>query len=79
MSANDPAPSRRKLLKTGLAAAGAAAAALSADAVTVSAEADASALRSSQAPSQSSAVVTARRFRGWISRGSGADERRCRI
>ncbi len=52
--------SRRRLLKTGLAAAGAAA-------IGVSAEAEASALRS-----QSPAVVTARRFRGWISRGSGA-------
>ena len=65
MSAKDPAPSRRSLLKTGLAAAGAAAVGMSADA-------EASALRSSQAPSQSPAVVAARRFRGWISRGSGA-------
>jgi S-(hydroxymethyl)glutathione dehydrogenase / alcohol dehydrogenase len=51
--------SRRRLLKTGLAAAGAAA-------VGVSARRDASA-----AQSQGPAVVTARRFRGWISRGSG--------
>jgi S-(hydroxymethyl)glutathione dehydrogenase/alcohol dehydrogenase len=51
--------SRRRLLKTGLAAAGAAA-------VGVSANRDASA-----AQSQGPAVVTARRFRGWISRGSG--------
>jgi S-(hydroxymethyl)glutathione dehydrogenase/alcohol dehydrogenase len=56
--------SRRRLLKTGLAAAGAAA-------IGVSAEAKASALRSSAAQSQGPAIVTARRFRGWISRGSG--------
>jgi S-(hydroxymethyl)glutathione dehydrogenase/alcohol dehydrogenase len=51
--------SRRRLLKTGLAAAGAAA-------IGVSAEARASARQA-----QGAAVVTARRFRGWISRGSG--------
>ena len=77
MSANDSAPSRRKLLKTGLAAAGAAALGATADAEASAlrldaADAQASALRSSQAQSQSPAVVTARRFRGWISRGSGA-------
>ncbi len=64
MDAEEPNPSRRSLLKTGLAAAGAAA-------IGMSAEADASALRPSAAQSQSPAVVTARRFRGWISRGSG--------
>jgi S-(hydroxymethyl)glutathione dehydrogenase / alcohol dehydrogenase len=58
--------SRRRVLKTGLAAAGAAAIGVSAEA-TLSAEANASALRA-----QSPAVVTARRFRGWISRGSGS-------
>jgi len=46
--------SRRRLLKTGLAAAGAAAIGVSA-----------------QAQSPGPAVVTARRFRGWISRGTG--------
>jgi S-(hydroxymethyl)glutathione dehydrogenase/alcohol dehydrogenase len=51
--------SRRRLLKSGLAAAGAAA-------VGVSANRDASA-----AQAQGPAVVTAGRFRGWISRGSG--------
>lgn len=51
--------SRRRLLKTGLAAAGVAA-------VGVSANDDASA-----AQSQGPAVVTARRFRGWISHGTG--------
>jgi S-(hydroxymethyl)glutathione dehydrogenase/alcohol dehydrogenase len=56
MDAEDAHPSRRGLLKTGLAAAGAAAIGSSAEAV---------------AQSQSAAVVTARRFRGWISRGSG--------
>jgi S-(hydroxymethyl)glutathione dehydrogenase/alcohol dehydrogenase len=56
MDAEDAHPSRRSLLKTGLAAAGAAAIGSSAEAV---------------AQSQSAAVVTARRFRGWISRGSG--------
>src|SRR5512134_2331728 len=55
MDAEDAHPSRRSLLKTGLAAAGAAAIGVSADA----------------AQSRSAAVVTARRFRGWISRGSG--------
>ena len=56
--------SRRRLLKTALAAAGAA--------VTgVSAEAEASALRFIAEQSQSAAVTTARRFRGWVSRGSG--------
>jgi S-(hydroxymethyl)glutathione dehydrogenase/alcohol dehydrogenase len=56
MDAEDAQPSRRRLLKTGLAAAGAAAAASSAEVI---------------GQSQSAAVVTARRFRGWISRGSG--------
>ena len=66
MDAKDAHPSRRSLLKTGLAAAGAAAIGVTADA-----DAEASALRPSAAQSQSPAVVTARRFRGWISRGSG--------
>jgi S-(hydroxymethyl)glutathione dehydrogenase/alcohol dehydrogenase len=52
----DTARSRRSVLKSGLAAAGAAA-------IGVSAKAE----EQSQAP----AVVTARRFRGWVSRGSG--------
>ena len=65
MNADDVAPSRRKLLKTGLAAAGAAA-------VGLSAEAEASALRQTSAQSRSAAVSTGRKFRGWISRGSGA-------
>jgi S-(hydroxymethyl)glutathione dehydrogenase / alcohol dehydrogenase len=56
--------SRRTLLKTGLAAAGAAA-------IGVSAEANASALRPNAEQSQSASLVTARRFRGWVSRGSG--------
>ena len=64
MNPND-APSRRSLLKTGLAAAGAAA-------IGVSADAEASAHRAPEAQSSAPAVVTARRFRGWISRGSGA-------
>jgi S-(hydroxymethyl)glutathione dehydrogenase / alcohol dehydrogenase len=64
MDADDAHPSRRSLLKTGLAAAGAAA-------IGLSAEAKASALRADSAQSRSPAVVTARRFRGWISRGSG--------
>src|SRR5688572_17157478 len=64
MAAEDAHRSRRSLLKTGLAAAGLAA-------VGVSAEAEASAPRVSAAQSQGPAVVTARRFRGWISRGSG--------
>jgi S-(hydroxymethyl)glutathione dehydrogenase / alcohol dehydrogenase len=58
MNPND-APSRRSLLKTGLAAAGAAA-------IGASAEANPSA-----AQSQGPALVTGRRFRGWISRGTG--------
>jgi S-(hydroxymethyl)glutathione dehydrogenase/alcohol dehydrogenase len=62
MDAEDVHPSRRSLLKTGLAAAGAA--------IGVSAEAHA-ALRASAEQSQSAAVVTGRRFRGWVSRGSG--------
>jgi S-(hydroxymethyl)glutathione dehydrogenase/alcohol dehydrogenase len=66
MDAKDAHPSRRSLLKTGLAAAGAAAIGVTADA-----DAKASALRSGAEQSQSPAVVTARRFRGWISRGSG--------
>jgi len=65
MAAEDAHRSRRSLLKTGLAAAGAAA-------IGMPAEAEASALHPSAAPSQSPAVVTARRFRGWISRGSGS-------
>jgi S-(hydroxymethyl)glutathione dehydrogenase/alcohol dehydrogenase len=64
MSAENPAPSRRKILKTGLAAAGAAALGTSADA-------NASALHPSPAQSQTPVVSTKRRFRGWISRGSG--------
>jgi len=52
--------SRRRLLKTGLAAAGAAAIGASVDAPARAAQ------------SQGPAVITARRFRGWISRGSGA-------
>jgi S-(hydroxymethyl)glutathione dehydrogenase/alcohol dehydrogenase len=67
MDTNDIAPSRRSLLKTGLAAAGAAAIGVAANA-----DAKASALRPSAEQSQSAAVVTGRRFRGWISRGSGA-------
>ena len=66
MDAEDAHPSRRSLLKTGLAAAGAAAIGLTADA-----DAKAPALRAGAEQSQSPAVVTARRFRGWISRGSG--------
>jgi S-(hydroxymethyl)glutathione dehydrogenase / alcohol dehydrogenase len=58
MESEDANPSRRSLLKTGLAAAGAAAVGLSAEA--------------SASQSQSAAIVTGRRFRGWISRGSGA-------
>ena len=65
MDAEDAHPSRRSLLKTGLAAAGGAA-------IGVSAEADASALRERAEQAQSAAIVTARRFRGWISRGSGS-------
>ena len=66
MDAESAHPSRRSLLKTGLAAAGAAAIGVTADA-----DAKASALRAGAEQSQSPAVVTARRFRGWISRGSG--------
>ena len=66
MDAEDAHPSRRSLLKTGLAAAGAAAIGVTADA-----DANASALRGDAEQSQSPAVVTARRFRGWVSRGSG--------
>ena len=62
MDAEDVHPSRRSLLKTGLAAAGAA--------IGVSAEAHA-ALRAGAEQSRSAAVVTGRRFRGWVSRGSG--------
>jgi S-(hydroxymethyl)glutathione dehydrogenase / alcohol dehydrogenase len=70
MDANDTPPSRRSLLKTGLAAAGAAAVGLS------YADAEASALRTADAEASalrqgSAAIVTGRRFRGWISRGSG--------
>jgi S-(hydroxymethyl)glutathione dehydrogenase/alcohol dehydrogenase len=67
MDTNDPAPSRRTLLKTGLAAAGAAAVG-----VTAAADAKASALRQASAQSSSAAVSTGRKFRGWVSRGSGA-------
>jgi Zn-dependent alcohol dehydrogenase len=66
MDAEDAHPSRRSLLKTGLAAAGAAAIGVTADA-----DPKASALPAGAEQSQSPAVVTARRFRGWISRGSG--------
>ena len=65
MDADDAHPSRRSLLKTGLAAAGAAA-------IGVSAGAEASAPRENAEQSRSAAVVTGRRFRGWISRGSGS-------
>ena len=71
MDAEDAPPSRRSLLKKGLAAAGAAAIGLTADADAADADAKASALRAGAEQSQSPAVVTARRFRGWISRGSG--------
>jgi S-(hydroxymethyl)glutathione dehydrogenase/alcohol dehydrogenase len=71
MDAEDAPPSRRSLLKTGLAAAGAAAIGLTADPDAADADAKASALRAGAEQSQSPAVVTARRFRGWISRGSG--------
>jgi len=66
MDAEDAHPSRRSLLKTGFAAAGAAAIG-----VTPDADVKVSALRAGAEQSQSPAVVTARRFRGWISRGSG--------
>jgi len=71
MDAEDAPPSRRSLLKTGLAAAGAAAIGLTADPDAADADAKASALRAGAEQSQSPAIVTARRFRGWISRGSG--------
>jgi len=64
MDAEDAHPSRRSLLKTGLAAGAAA--------IGVSVEAEASALRATEELSQSAAIVTSRRFRGWISRGSGS-------
>jgi S-(hydroxymethyl)glutathione dehydrogenase/alcohol dehydrogenase len=64
MDAEDAHPSRRRLLKTGLAAAGAAAIGSSADAR--------SARRPGAEQSQGAALVTGRRFRGWISRGSGS-------
>ena len=67
MDAEDAHPSRRSLLKTGFAAAGAAAIGVTADA-----DAKASALRAGAEQSQSAALVTGRRFRGWISRGSGS-------
>jgi S-(hydroxymethyl)glutathione dehydrogenase / alcohol dehydrogenase len=67
MDAEDAHPSRRSLLKTGFAAAGAAAIGVTADA-----DANASALRAGAEHSQSAALVTGRRFRGWISRGSGS-------
>jgi S-(hydroxymethyl)glutathione dehydrogenase/alcohol dehydrogenase len=63
MDAEDAHPSRRSLLKTGLAAGAAA--------IGLSAEAKASALRATEEQSQSAAIVTGRRFRGWVSRGSG--------
>ena len=66
MDADDAHPSRRSLLKTGLAA-GAAAIGVTADA-----DAKPSALRAGAEQSQSAALVTGRRFRGWISRGSGS-------
>jgi S-(hydroxymethyl)glutathione dehydrogenase/alcohol dehydrogenase len=74
MDVEDAHPSRRSLLKTGLAAAGAATIGVSAEAdlsAGASAKTEASALRPSAGQSQGAAVVTARRFRGWISRGSG--------
>jgi S-(hydroxymethyl)glutathione dehydrogenase/alcohol dehydrogenase len=64
MDAEDASPSRRSLLKTGLAAAGAAA-------IGVPAVADASGRSARAEQSQSATVITRRRFRGWISRGSG--------
>jgi S-(hydroxymethyl)glutathione dehydrogenase / alcohol dehydrogenase len=67
MNPND-ASSRRTLLKTGLAAAGAAAIGVSADAAFDSAQAR----DPNAAQSQGPALVTGRRFRGWISRGSGS-------
>jgi len=63
MDAEDVHPSRRSLLKTGLAAGAAA--------IGLSAEAKASALRATEEQSQSAAIVTGRRFRGWVSRVSG--------
>ena len=57
MDAEDAHASRRSLLKTGLAAAGAAALGSAPDVL---------------AQSRSASVSTARRFRGWVSRGSGA-------
>jgi S-(hydroxymethyl)glutathione dehydrogenase / alcohol dehydrogenase len=73
MDDEDAHPSRRSLLKTGLAAAGAAASVTAdADAAFDSAHAgQSSGLRSGAEQSRSPAVITARRFRGWISRGSG--------
>ena len=64
---NDTTPSRRSLLKAGLAAAGAAAIGASADAAFDSAQAK----DPSAAQSQGPALATGRRFRGWISRGAG--------
>ena len=65
MSATDSRTSRRRLLKKGLAAAGA----------TALAPSHLRTLTPSHlrplAQSQSSAISTARRFRGWVSRGSG--------
>jgi S-(hydroxymethyl)glutathione dehydrogenase/alcohol dehydrogenase len=66
MNPND-APSRRSLLKTGLAAAGATAIGVGAEAAFDSAQAK----DPSAAQSQGPALATGRRFRGWISRGSG--------
>ena len=66
MDAEDAHPSRRSLLKRGLAAVGATAIGVTADA-----DAKASALRAGAEQSQSPALVSARRFRGWVSRGSG--------
>ena len=64
MDAEEAHPSRRSLLKTGLAAAGVAAMGVAAETGVDAAQAT--------AQSSSPAIVTARRFRGWVSRGSGA-------
>ena len=59
-------PSRRGLIKIGIAAASGAAMA-----GPTSVLADAGAPQAGQAPSRSAAIVTGRRFKGWVSRGSG--------
>ena len=64
MDAKDVHASRRSLLKTGLAVAGAAA-------IGGSADADASARRPDSAQRGRATIVIGRRFRGWVSRGSG--------